>query len=89
MPKSKRTSSRSALRGIEHPLSLIYLDSCLLIYLVEQDPMFSDQVVSAIGREPAARFAISPLSGWSAWQGPFGTATWFCVAGSNKASTGW
>jgi predicted nucleic acid-binding protein len=42
-------------------LALIYLDACLLICLVEQDPVFSDRIIEAIGQEPAARFAISPL----------------------------
>ena len=31
-------------------MPLIYLDACLLIYLVEQDPVFSDRVAEAIGR---------------------------------------
>ncbi|MFP5461381.1 MAG: type II toxin-antitoxin system VapC family toxin [Gammaproteobacteria bacterium] len=42
-------------------MSLIYLDTCLLIYLVEQDPVFSSRIAEAIEREPAASFAISPL----------------------------
>ena len=42
-------------------MALIYLDACLLIYMVEQDPVFAGPVVEAIGREADARFAISPL----------------------------
>ena len=42
-------------------MALIYLDACLLAYVVEQDPVFSGPVVEAIGRETDARFAISPL----------------------------
>lgn len=42
-------------------MALIYLDACLLIYVVEQDPVFAGPVAEAIGREADARFAISPL----------------------------
>jgi predicted nucleic acid-binding protein len=42
-------------------LAPIYLDACLLIYLVEQDPVYSGHVAEALRRAPDARFAISPL----------------------------
>ena len=41
-------------------MGLIYLESCLLIYLVEQHARWSDAVARALA-EAAARFGISPL----------------------------
>ena len=42
-------------------MGLIYLDSCLVIYLAENHPRWSAAVAAAMAREPDARFAISPL----------------------------
>jgi len=42
-------------------MGLIYLDSCLLIYAIEQDPVFGERVVAAIDSQNATEFAISPL----------------------------
>ena len=42
-------------------MGLIYLDACLLIYAIEEDPVLASQVRSALKNEPDARFAISPL----------------------------
>ena len=40
---------------------MIYLDSCLLIYAIERDSVFGDQVMAAIDGETQYEFAISPL----------------------------
>lgn len=40
---------------------MIYLDTCLLIYVIERDPLFADRATSAIATAGDARFAISPL----------------------------
>jgi predicted nucleic acid-binding protein len=40
---------------------LIYLDSCLVIYLVEDHPVFGPQVSAAIASQRAEVFATSPL----------------------------
>ena len=40
---------------------MIYLDSCLLIYLVEGDPVFSTTVERAMTSHSEESFAISPL----------------------------
>jgi len=40
---------------------VIYIDSCLVIYLVEGDPVFSARIKQAMESEPDALFAISPL----------------------------
>ncbi|HSI58820.1 MAG TPA: PIN domain-containing protein [Ideonella sp.] len=42
-------------------MGLIYLDSCLLIYAVEQHPVWAATVRAAMAAEPQGRFAISPL----------------------------
>lgn len=42
-------------------MGVIYLDSCLLIYLFEQHPVYGPRVHKAMSREPAERFTISPL----------------------------
>lgn len=42
-------------------MGLIYLDSCLLIYAVERDPLYGERVLEALDSEPNARYAISPL----------------------------
>ncbi|AUN93826.1 type II toxin-antitoxin system VapC family toxin [Pseudazoarcus pumilus] len=40
---------------------MIYLDSCLLIYAIEDDPLFAPRVRRAIAGRADAQFAISPL----------------------------
>lgn len=40
---------------------MIYLDACLVIYLVERHPRFGARVAGAIRAVPDARFAVSPL----------------------------
>jgi predicted nucleic acid-binding protein len=40
---------------------LIYLDACLLIYLVEHHPRWGEPVATAMARSGEARFGISPL----------------------------
>jgi len=40
---------------------LIYLDSCLLIYAIEQDSVFGEKVTNAIDAHSTSEFAISPL----------------------------
>lgn len=42
-------------------MGLIYLDSCLLIYAIEQDPVFGERVVMAIDSQTSTEFAVSPL----------------------------
>ena len=42
-------------------MGLIYLDSCLVIYLTESHPRWGDRVGSAMARSGDARFGISPL----------------------------
>ena len=42
-------------------MGLIYLDTCLLIYATERDPVFGEATLAALAALPDARFAISPL----------------------------
>jgi predicted nucleic acid-binding protein len=42
-------------------VGLIYLDSCLVIYLVENHPRWGERIAGAIAQAEAARFSISPL----------------------------
>ena len=42
-------------------MGLIYLDACLLIYAIEEHPVWADKVRDAIKSAGDARFAISPL----------------------------
>jgi uncharacterized protein len=42
-------------------LGLIYLDTCLLIYATERDPVFGERTLAALAVKPDAPFAISPL----------------------------
>ena len=42
-------------------MGLIYLDACLLIYAIEDHPVWAGDVRVALGSEPDARFAVSPL----------------------------
>jgi predicted nucleic acid-binding protein len=40
----------------------IYLDSCLVIYLVEQRTVFYDKVIEQITKYPTAEFVVSSLT---------------------------
>jgi uncharacterized protein len=42
-------------------VGLIYLDSCLLIYLAERHQRFAERIARAIAQAREAQFAISPL----------------------------
>jgi predicted nucleic acid-binding protein len=42
-------------------LGLIYLDTCLVIYLVERHATWGQPIEDAIAGEPDARFGLSPL----------------------------
>ena len=42
-------------------MGLINLDTCLLVYAIEEDPKFGERVRAALAAEAQARFAISPL----------------------------
>lgn len=55
-------------------MGLIYLDSCLLIYAVENHPVFGRKVVKALGREDPERFAVSPLTALECLVKPMRTA---------------
>ena len=43
-------------------MGLIYLDSCLVIYLIEQHPVFAPMVQTAIANQTENRLAISGLT---------------------------
>ena len=42
-------------------MGLIYLDACLVIYLVEQHPSWGDAIAGKLAEAADARFGISPL----------------------------
>jgi predicted nucleic acid-binding protein len=42
-------------------LGLIYLDACLVIYLVERHSRWGEAVAAAIARAEESRFGVSPL----------------------------
>ena len=42
-------------------MGLIYLDACILIYAIEDHPVWAGDVRAALGSAPDARFAVSPL----------------------------
>ncbi|MES2941469.1 MAG: type II toxin-antitoxin system VapC family toxin [Pseudomonadota bacterium] len=42
-------------------MGLIYLDTCLLIYTIENHPVWAGEVRAALARETSSTFAISPL----------------------------
>lgn len=42
-------------------MGLIYLDTCLVIYLVERHAQWGQPITDAIAGEPDARFGVSPL----------------------------
>ena len=43
-------------------MGLIYLDSCLVIYLIEQHPGWGPAIQATLGRETVNRFAVSGLT---------------------------
>jgi len=51
-------------------VGLIYLDACLLIYLVERHARWGDPVGRAIAQAAEARFGISPLAKFECMVGP-------------------
>lgn len=51
-------------------MGLIYLDTCLLVYAFERDPVFGDRVRSALAAVSDHRFAISPLVKFECLVGP-------------------
>ena len=42
-------------------MGVIYLDTCLVIYLVERHPRWGQSVAAAMASEADARFGLSPL----------------------------
>lgn len=42
-------------------MGLIYLDACLLIYAIEDHPVWAGDVRTSLRDKPDARFAVSPL----------------------------
>lgn len=51
-------------------MGLIYLDTCLVIYLAERDPRWSRRVERAMKRAGDCRFAVSPLVKMGCLVGP-------------------
>lgn len=51
-------------------MGLIYVDTCLLIYLTESHPQWSNKVASAIAGATAATFCLSPLTKCECLVGP-------------------
>ena len=54
-------------------MGLIYLDSCLVIYAVENHPAMAPRVLKAMSRHPADSFATSSLVGVECLVGPMRT----------------
>lgn len=55
-------------------MGLIYLDTCLVIYAFENDPVFGPRTLAALAAEPAQQFAISPLVKFECLVGPMRSA---------------
>lgn len=55
-------------------MGLIYLDTCLVIYATEADPVFGERTIAALRSRPDARFAISPLVSMECLVKPLRTA---------------
>jgi len=53
---------------------LIYLDSCILIYAIESDPIFGRRVIEALDSNDSIEFAISSLVKLECLVKPFGSA---------------
>jgi uncharacterized protein len=51
-------------------VGLIYLDACLVIYLVERHPLWGEQVNQAIEDAADNRFGVSPLAKLECLVGP-------------------
>ena len=51
-------------------MGLIYLDSCVIIYLFENHPEFGPRVRAILTSEPEKHFAISPLVKFECLVGP-------------------
>ncbi|HEX3885518.1 MAG TPA: PIN domain-containing protein [Stellaceae bacterium] len=51
-------------------MGLIYLDACLLIYLVERHPVWGDRLAEMLGGPADLQFGISPLVKFECLVGP-------------------
>jgi predicted nucleic acid-binding protein len=51
-------------------VGLIYFDACLVIYLEERHPRWSERLATRMSEVPAAKFAISPLVKFECLVGP-------------------
>ena len=51
-------------------MGLIYLDTCLVIYLTENHPQWSTRVTGAIAKAKGVHFAVSPLVKMECLVGP-------------------
>ena len=54
-------------------MGLIYLDTCLLIYAIENHPVYAAPTRAALAKEPGGRFAVSPLTKLECLVGPLKT----------------
>ena len=54
-------------------MGLIYLDACLLIYAIENHPVWADKVTAALANEASENFAVSPLIKMECLVKPFKT----------------
>ena len=54
-------------------MGLIYLDACLLIYAIENHPVWAGEVKAALASEPSDSFAMSPLIKMQCLVKPFKT----------------
>lgn len=54
-------------------MNLIYLDSCIIIYLIEKHPLYSSKIESLINSLPLSDFCYSPLSRLECLVMPFRT----------------
>lgn len=52
-------------------MGLIYLDACLVVYLIENHARWGEPVASAMAEVDEARFGISPLVKCECMVGPF------------------
>jgi hypothetical protein len=66
-------------------MGLIYLDTCLVIYAVENHPEFALPVLSAMAGQPSNAFASHRSSSWGAWSSRSGRTTWACSAVMKRA----
>jgi len=55
-------------------VGLIYLDTCLVIYAFENDPVFGARTRAALAASPTQQFAVSPLVKFECLVGPMRSA---------------